>query len=134
MLFVGVILLLVAAVAAVDVIVQNTHQVTLHAFGHTWTFAEYWLLVVGVVIAVVALLGLVVMAASARSARRARRERRELARENARLNATRPAAERSPSGPTQPNAPTPTPPPPRRGVASEHPPQTPGGYDEPRRP
>jgi uncharacterized integral membrane protein len=114
MIFVGLVLLAVATVAAVDLIIQNTHHVTLHAFGHTWTFGEYWLLVVGVVIAFVGLVGLGLMAASARSGRRARRERRALARENARLNATQPTTPPT-TPPSGRDVPADGPPPPLSG-------------------
>ncbi len=85
MVLIGLILLAAAAVVAVDLIVQNTSDVTIHAFGQTWTLPEYWLVVAGLVATAVGLFGLALIFGTARAGRRARRDRRALERENKRL-------------------------------------------------
>lgn len=86
MLVLGLILLVIAVVAAVVLVTQNNSAtVDIHAFGGTWQASAFWMAVVGAAILLVAVLGLSLIKAGSARNLRIRRERRQLARENARL-------------------------------------------------
>lgn len=87
MVVLGLILLLVAVVAAVVLVTQNADaRIDVHAFGGTWHVSAFWMAVVGAVILLVGVLGLALMRSGSKRGVRNRRERKQLAQENARLH------------------------------------------------
>jgi uncharacterized integral membrane protein len=86
MIIVGLLLLAVAAVAAVELIVANDDApISVHMWRWSWTVDAFWLAVAGAAILAAALLGLLILKAGSKRQRRLRRERRQLARENRQL-------------------------------------------------
>ena len=101
MIILGVLLLAAAAVAAIELILANHSQFTLHMWRWTWHFDAFWLAVGGAAILAVALLGLSMLKVSGGRARRLRRERRDLTSENRRLAERAEVAESTPAVPAE---------------------------------
>ncbi|MEP7019489.1 MAG: hypothetical protein ABI808_02475 [Pseudonocardiales bacterium] len=98
MIILGLLLLAVAAVTAVELIVANDNaQITVHMWRWSWTVDAFWLAVAGAAILAVALLGLLMLKAGSGRERRLRRERRQLARENRELAKRAEVAEAAPA-------------------------------------
>lgn len=88
MVVLGLILVLVAVVAGVVLVYENSgsdHTVSISAFGGTWQADAFWLAVVGAAILLVGVLGVALMRAGGKRGLRRRQERKQLERENAAL-------------------------------------------------
>lgn len=106
MIILGLLLLAVALVAAVELIVANDDaKIAVDMWRWSWTVDAFWLAVAGAAILAVALLGLWMLKAGSRRERRLRRERRELAKENRQLSERAEVAEATDSGPVRDDAP-----------------------------
>ena len=100
MVVLGLILVLVAVVAGVVVVYENSgsdHTISISAFGGEWQADAFWMAVIGAAILVVAVLGIGLIRGGSRRGLRRRQERKELKRENAaladRVRHTEPAAQ-----------------------------------------
>lgn len=130
MIVLGLILVLVAVVAGVVVVVENSgsdHTISISAFGGQWNADAYWLAVIGAAVLLVAVLGLALIRGGSRRGRRRRQERRELERENAALADRVRHSEPLPTHDEVREAPTSYDP--RSGTSS---PAAPTGYDDAR--
>lgn len=87
MVVLGLILIVIAVVAGVVLVYENSDtEVTIHAFGGQWQAHAYWLAIIGAAVLVVAVLGLAMIRAGSRRGLRRRQERKQLERENAALS------------------------------------------------
>jgi len=86
MILLGLLLVAVAVAAAVILIVQNAHTITVHVFNSDYSVSAYWLALAGLAIMAVLALGLWAIRAGMAHRWRLRRERRELVKENRRLS------------------------------------------------
>lgn len=88
MVVLGLILVLVAVVAGVVLVYDNSgrgHSVSVSAFGGHWQVDAFWLAVVGAAILLVGVLGGALIRGGSRRSLRRRQERKQLERENAAL-------------------------------------------------
>ena len=88
MVVLGLILVLVAVVAGVVLVYDNSgrgHSVSVSAFGGHWQVDAFWLAVVGAAILLVGVLGVALIRGGSRRSLRRRQERKQLERENAAL-------------------------------------------------
>lgn len=87
MVVLGLILIVIAVVAGVVLVYENSDTtVSIHAFGGEWQAHAYWLAIIGAAVLVVAVLGLGLVRAGSRRGLRRRQERKQLERENAALS------------------------------------------------